>query len=108
MALLFDDDVIAYQLIAITIPSTRPNPYFIYYSCPEVQLTNIRLWGIHRVYRLRSIITGTRPTQFDAQNLRAPDHAFQVVLAPGVGIQDGIQFIPVYELARVVILDNIV
>lgn len=106
MAVLFDDNVVAYQLIALSIPTPRPVPYFIYYAIPDVQLTSIVLLGIHRVYRLRAISIGTVPTVFDTRELRAPAHAFEVALTGVTGVQDGIQFIPTYDFDRVQIIDN--
>lgn len=106
MAVLFDGAVLAYQLIAIPVSSSRPNPYAIFASCDEVPFTNIKLWGILRFYRLRNTPIGTRATSFQSLALRAPDERFFGLEPPTTGIQDGVQFIPTYDFDRVVLFDN--
>lgn len=106
MATLFDNSCVAYQLIAIPVSNSRPNPYFIFIGSNEVQLNNIRLWGVLRFYRLRSTPLGTSPTQFTSIDLRAQHHRMAVPDAPLVGATDGVQFVPTYDFNRVVILDN--
>lgn len=107
MAVLFDDDVLAYQLIAVPVSTSRAAGYTLYFSCPEVQLTNIRLWGVGIFYRIRTAPIGTVPTQLQRIDLRAPHVRFSGLEVAATGVQDGVQFIPTYDLARVVIYDNL-
>lgn len=106
VAVLFDNAVTDYQLIAIPVSNSRPNPYALFFTCPSVDLTNIKLWGVARFYRLRTTPIGVRACAFSTLQLRAPDERFFNLELPATGIQDGVQFIPLYEFSRVIIFDN--
>lgn len=107
MAVLFDSPVTDYQLIALPVSASRPNPYAVFFTCPDVEILNIKLWGVARFYRLRNTPIGLRPCSFQNISLRAPDERFFNLELPSPGIQDGVQFIPLYEFSRVVIFDNV-
>lgn len=106
MAILFNNAVVKGGLYPITLSNSRPNPYFVFTSTNEVEATNYILWGILRFIRVRSAPTGTRATVFAEYLMRAPDHRFSVLDVAVAGVQDALQFVPLYDFGQVVIFDN--